>query len=107
VLSIAAAKLGYGSVAAYDIDEIALETTRLNAAANHAAVDVLTELRPAQLAVMNIALDVVEAMLPTLAVEWAITAGYLERDAPQAPGWRRLTRSVRNGWAADLLEFRP
>jgi ribosomal protein L11 methyltransferase len=107
VLSIAAAKLGYGSVAAYDMDEMALETTRLNAAANHVAVDVLTELRPAQLAVMNIALDVVEAMLPTLPVEWAITSGYLERDSPQAPGWRRLTRRVRDGWAADLLEFRP
>jgi ribosomal protein L11 methyltransferase len=107
VLAIAAAKLGHSSVAAFDIDEVALETTRVNAAANRVAIDVLTELRPAQLAVMNIALDVVEAMLPKLAVEWAITSGYLERDVPRVAGWRPLTRRVRDGWAADLLEFRP
>ena len=107
VLSIAAAKLGFGSVAAFDIDEVALATTRANAEANHVAVDMLTELRPAQLAVMNIALDVVETMLPTLDVEWAITSGYLEREAPRVAGWGRLTRRVRDGWAADLLEFRP
>jgi ribosomal protein L11 methyltransferase len=108
VLAIAAAKLGPGlSVAAFDIDEAALEVTRANAAANHVAVDVLTELRPAQLAVMNIALDVVEAMLPTLRVELAITSGYLERDEPHVAGLRQLTRRVRDGWAADLFELRP
>ncbi len=107
VLSIAAAQLGFDSVAAFDVDEAALETTRANASANDAEIDVLTELRPAQLAVMNISLHVVEAMLPTLAVEWAITSGYLESDAPRVVGWRPLTRRVRDGWAADLLEFRP
>jgi ribosomal protein L11 methyltransferase len=107
VLSIAAAKLGFSPVAAFDIDEVALETTAANAAANDAEVDVVTELRPAQLAVMNIALDVVESMLPTLDVERAITSGYLERDSPSAGGWQPLARRVRDGWAADLLEFRP
>jgi ribosomal protein L11 methyltransferase len=108
VLAIAAAKLGPGRpVAAFDVDEVALEVTRANAAANDVAVDVLTELRPARLAVMNIALDVVERMLPTLPVEWAITSGYLERDVPRVAGFRRLTRRVRDGWAADLFELRP
>jgi hypothetical protein len=46
-------------------------------------------------------------MLPTLPVEWAITSGYLERDEPHVVGVRRLTRRVRDGWAADLFELRP
>jgi ribosomal protein L11 methyltransferase len=105
VLSVAAAKLGFPSVSAFDIDEVALETTVANASANNASVDVVTELQPAELAVMNIALDVVETMLPRLSVERAITSGYLERDEPHAPGWRAVERRVRDGWAADLLEF--
>ena len=104
VLSIAAVKLGFTPVGAFDIDEVALETTAANASANGVDVDILDEFRPARLAVMNIALDVVEAMLPKLAVERAITSGYLERDEPRAAGWRRSERQVCDGWAADLLE---
>ena len=107
VLSVAAAKLGFAPVNAVDIDEVALETTRANAAANGVAVDVAAEPQPANLAVMNIALDVVERILPELPVEWAITSGYLDRDELRAEGWDRLERRVRDGWAADLLELRP
>jgi ribosomal protein L11 methyltransferase len=107
VLSIAAAKLGFAPVRAVDVDQVALEVTGSNAAANGVAVEVGTELRPASLAVMNIALDVVEAMLPQLPIERAITSGYLDRDEPRVEGWHRLERRVRDGWAADLLELRP
>ena len=107
VLSVAAAKLGFAPIRAVDVDEVALETTRENAAANRVEIEVGTELQPAGLAVMNIALDVVEAMLTELPVEHAITSGYLERDEPRAEGWHRVNRRVRDGWAADLLEFRP
>ncbi len=107
VLSVAAAKLGFAPVAAFDIDEVALETTAANAGANDVSIDVVREPRPAELAVMNIALDVVETMLPRLEAARAITSGYLERDAPHASGWQSLDRRVRDGWAADLLEFRP
>ncbi len=107
VLSIAAAKLGFAPIRAVDVDDVALEMTRANAAANEVGIEVGVKLEPAQLAVLNIALDVVEAMLPQLAVERAITSGYLERDEPRAEGWQRLERRVRDGWAADLLEFRP
>jgi ribosomal protein L11 methyltransferase len=103
VLSVAAAKLGFEPVRAVDIDEVALETTRANAAANGVSVDVRSELGPASLAVMNIALDVVEAMLPELPVARAITSGYLERDEPRVDGWHRVQRTARDGWAADLL----
>ena len=104
VLSVAAAKLGFEPVTALDLDEVALETTRENAAANGVTVEIADGLRPAKLAVMNIALDVVERMLPELPAERAITSGYLERDEPRAGGWRRVERRVRDGWAADLLE---
>ena len=107
VLSIAAARLGFAPVRAVDVDEVALEVTRSNAAANGVSVEVAAELTPASLAVMNIALDVVERMLPELAVERAITSGYLERDEPRVDGWQLLERRVRDGWAADLLELRP
>ena len=104
VLSGAAAKLGFSPVIAVDIDEVALEVTRANAAENGVALEVEHELRPASLAVMNIALDVVERMLPDLPVERAVTSGYLERDDPRVDGWQRVQRLVRDGWAADLLE---
>jgi ribosomal protein L11 methyltransferase len=107
VLSVAAAKLGFAPVLAVDIDEVALETTRTNVAANGVSVDVGAQLRPSRLGVMNIALDVVERMLPQLPVERVITSGYLDRDEPRVDGWHRLVRRTRDGWAADLLEFRP
>jgi ribosomal protein L11 methyltransferase len=104
VLSVAAAKLGFAPVTAVDLDEVALATTRSNAAANGVDLEVGTELRRSELGVMNIALDVVERMLPELPVGRAITSGYLERDEPRADGWRRVDRRVRDGWAADWLE---
>ena len=103
VLSIAAAKLGFAPVRAVDVDAVALEVTAANAAANDVSVEIGGELRPAELAVMNIALDVVERMLAEVPVERAITSGYLERDEPQVGGWHAVTRRVRDGWAADLL----
>jgi ribosomal protein L11 methyltransferase len=103
ILSVTAAKLGFAPVNAVDIDTVALETTRSNAAANNVVVEVGSELRSSNLAVINIALDVVERTLRQLPVERAITSGYLERDEVQVDGWRALTRRVCDGWAADLL----
>jgi len=105
VLSIAAAKLGFRPVSATDLDDVALETTRANAAANDVDVDAVEVLPHADLAVMNIALEVVEGMLPKLPVRRAITSGYLDRDEPAVDGWKRVERRARDGWAADLLEF--
>lgn len=103
VLSIAAAKLGFAPVAALDLDEVALEVTAANAAANGVEIELVAAPPAADIAVMNIALDVVETILPTLEVPRAITSGYLERDTPTAAGWISVERRVRDGWAADLL----
>jgi ribosomal protein L11 methyltransferase len=103
VLSIAAAKLGFAPVAALDLDEVAIEVTAENAVANGVEIELVSEPPVAGLAVMNIALDVVEAILPTLDVPGAITSGYLERDTPNAAGWVSVERRLRDGWVADLL----
>lgn len=110
VLSIAAAKLGFGPVIALDVDDAAVEVTLANAATNDVEVsacraDALTEPLPAtDLAVANVALDVVETLLPRLPARLAVVSGYLDRDEPRAEGWRRRERREADGWAADLLE---
>ncbi len=70
VLAIAAAKLGFAPVDAVDVDPDAVEAATENAARNAVAVrvraaDALTpSLPPVDVAVANIALDVVEARRP-------------------------------------------
>jgi ribosomal protein L11 methyltransferase len=103
VLSIAAAKLGFAPVSALDLDEVALEVTAANAVVNGVELELVSEPPAAELAVMNIALDVVEGILPTLAVPRAITSGYLARDTPSVEGWEPVDRRLRDGWAADVL----
>jgi ribosomal protein L11 methyltransferase len=109
VLSIAAARLGFRPVTAVDNDPVAVETTRANAAANGVALaaatlDALAEPLPmADLAVANVLLRPVEAILRRLGAPRAITSGYLVTDRPEAPGWTRVARRELDGWAADLL----
>ena len=69
VISIAAARLGFGPVTALDIDEVAVEVTRENAVANGVADrDPRGSRRPrrqlphADLAVANISLEAIEAV---------------------------------------------
>jgi ribosomal protein L11 methyltransferase len=110
VLSIAASKLGFSPVVAVDVDEAAVEVTRENARLNGTEVEARTldalagTLPAAELAVANVALDVVERLLPRLAARRVVTSGYLDRDEPRVPGWRRTDRRECDGWAADLLE---
>jgi len=110
VLSIAAARLGFAPVVGVDLEDVAVEVALANAAANRveieaARADALVDPLPdAEIAVANIALDVVEILLPRLPQRLAVTSGYLERDEPRAGGWKRVQRRTRNGWAADLLE---
>jgi ribosomal protein L11 methyltransferase len=110
VLSIAAAKLGFGPIVAVDNEQDAVEIADLNAHSNgvelsaYRADALVGELPHADIVVANVALDVIEGLLPRLDARLAITSGYLERDDPQAPGWRRVERRDREGWAADLFE---
>ncbi len=110
VLAIAAAKLGFGPVVAIDADDAAVEATLANARVSgvelsaYRADALVDELPETELVVANVALDVVERLLPRLGARRAVTSGYLDRDEPCVDGWRRSVRREQDGWAADLLE---
>jgi ribosomal protein L11 methyltransferase len=109
VLAIAAAKLGFGPVDAVDTDPAAVEATENNAARNRIAIHAaLVDARggglpAANVAAVNIALDVVAAVIPGLAAGTVITSGYLEGQRPTLPGLAHAEGRTRDGWAADLF----
>jgi ribosomal protein L11 methyltransferase len=109
VLSIAAAKLGFAPVIGIDVDEPAIEATLANAATNGVAVsahrlDALVEELPVtEVALANVALDVVERLLTRLPAATVVTSGYLARDQPSVEGWERADRREGDGWAADVF----
>jgi ribosomal protein L11 methyltransferase len=111
VLSIAAAKLGFAPVLGIDLDDAAVEATAANATVNGVGVqakrvDALQDELPATDVVLaNVALDVVERILPRLRAPLAVTSGYLDRDRPSVGGWEHVDRREADGWAADLLSF--
>ncbi len=110
VLSIAAAKLGFAPVVAMDVDEIAVAVTLENARLNGVEIaartaNALTDrLPPVDAVVANVALDVVELLLPRLDTQWAVTSGYLDVEQPDAERWWPRDRRELDGWAADLFE---
>ena len=111
VLAIAAAKLGFAPVLAFDVDEVAVAVARENARANGVDVmveraDVLRELLPeTEGAVANIALGPVEELVPSApARRWLVTSGYLASERPSAEGWAHVERREDESWAADVLE---
>ena len=110
VLGIAAARLGFHPVTCVDVDPVAVQTTVANAAANGVEivarlVDALSEPLPAaDVAVANVLLDPVEAILRRLDAEVAITSGYLAGERPAHAAWRHTGAAVLDGWAADRFE---
>lgn len=110
VLAIAAARLGFAPVVALDVDEAAVDATRANAVVNRVTLeahlaDALADELPATTAVAaNVALEVVERLAPRLTARRFVASGYLEREEPALPGWRRIDRRIADGWAADLFE---
>jgi ribosomal protein L11 methyltransferase len=111
VLSIAAAKLGFGPIEAVDVDPAAVEATVENARRNDvrlraSIVDAVNDPLPAsRVAVANIALEAVEAIAPRLGAETIVTSGYLATQRPTLAGLRHLACRTADGWAADL--YRP
>lgn len=106
VLSIAAVRLGFAPILAVDVDEIAVEVTRANAASNGVELEARVldatggSLPEADVAVANIALEAVERLRPSSPL--VVTSGYFARDAATLPGYRRIERAEVDGWAADL-----
>jgi len=110
VLAIAAARLGFDPVVAIDDDPVAVAATEANARVNAVAVaarvlDALREPVPAaDVAVANVLLAPVTAILARLDARLAVTSGYLEGEAPAHPGWDRVATRALDGWAADCFE---
>ena len=108
VLAISAAKLGFSPVHAVDVDPLAIEATRRNAAANDAALDahladgLADPLPRVDCAVVNVALDLDRQIAGRLAAGRLITSGYLVAETPTLAGYRRERRVDAEGWAADL-----
>ncbi len=109
VLSIAAIHLGFDPIIAVDNDPVAVEVTRGNAAANGVALDVrvvdgITAALPAvDVAVANVLLEPVIAILGRLDAAIAVTSGYLTSEQPDVEGWRPSERLELDGWAADVF----
>jgi ribosomal protein L11 methyltransferase len=110
VLSIAAAKLGFAPVLGIDLDDAAVAATVANARVNDVAVDarrvdaLADELPRVDVALANVALDVVEQLLARLPAAHAVASGYLARDRPRAAAWKHVRRATADGWAADVFE---
>ncbi len=109
VLAIAAERLGFGPLHAVDVDPVAVAVTKTNAAANGIVLDVAVaeatsdELPASDVAVVNIALDTVNALLARLAAREVVTSGYLVGERPSSPRWTTVFRLELDGWAADHL----
>jgi ribosomal protein L11 methyltransferase len=110
VLSIGAAKLGFAPVTGVDLDEAAIEATNANARVNGVEVETYVadalssdELPRTEIAVANVALDVVEQLAPRLESKLFTASGYLDRDEPRLDGWEHIDRRTAEGWAADLF----
>lgn len=110
VLSVAAAKLGFGPVHAMDVESAAVEATQRNAARNGVALDVRqadalqSELPAVDLVVANIHLAGVQALVPRITAGRLVTAGYFHSRLPEAPAFRHVERRIDGGWAADRFE---
>jgi len=107
VLAIGAARLGFAPVLAVDVDPVAVETTRANAAVNGVPIDtrvadaLADPLRAAETAVVNVLLRPVEAILSRLDAREAITSGYVAGERPAHAGWEHVESLELEGWAAD------
>lgn len=106
VLSIAALKLGFGPVLAFDIDPLAVDATRDNAVRNGVEVeaaraDVLVDpLPPAPLWLANLELRLIEPLLrrddrPSLVLCSGLLASQTVRGS---------LRAEVDGWAAEVVE---
>lgn len=107
VLAIAGSRLGFGPIVAVDDDPVAVEAARANVRANGVAVEVdvldalVARLPPADVAVANVLLGPVEAILARVDAREAVTSGYLAGERPAHDGWTHVETLELDGWAAD------
>jgi ribosomal protein L11 methyltransferase len=108
VLAIAAAKLGFAPVTALDNDPEAIEAAQRNAEANAVLLEVrlsdalVDSPPPAQVAVCNVSLPLVEVMASRLECETLIVSGFLACEQPRLWRYETVERREDGDWAAVL-----
>ncbi len=106
VLAIAAARLGFAPVMAFDNDPEAIEASLTNAVANGVSLDarladVLAATLPAaEVAVCNISLQALSELTPKLECETLVASGFLVSDDLHLVGYRVVSRHEQADWAA-------
>jgi ribosomal protein L11 methyltransferase len=109
VLSIAAAKLGFGPVRGVDDDEAAVAAAAGNADLNGVQVEfrrvdaTTAELPPADVGVANITRALAETVGGRMDCRTLITSGYLVTEEFELPHFEHAERVVAEGWAADVF----
>jgi ribosomal protein L11 methyltransferase len=109
VLAIAAARLGFTPVLAFDSDPAAVEATLFNAAANRVELDVslsdalIDPLPRADVTVANLTWELVRALAPRLHTRQLVASGFLAGAGTDLPGYRSLRRVEAEGWAAEVF----
>jgi ribosomal protein L11 methyltransferase len=107
VLAIAAALSGFDPVLGVDIEAASIAATVENAARNGVEVSAQRvgpddPLPSSDVVVANISLDAVLALPARVSAPVLVTSGYLESEEPELPGYHRMGRRLRDGWAADV-----
>jgi ribosomal protein L11 methyltransferase len=112
VIAIAAAKLGFGPVAALDHDPAAVDATERNARANgveltvHEVDALRAPLPEAEVAVANIAADAVRALALSVGARTLVTSGYYADAAFALEAFEHAGRRTAEDWVADLWRRR-
>jgi ribosomal protein L11 methyltransferase len=113
VLSIAAAKLGFGPIAALDVDPLARAATLANAERNgiHLEVAVADALRDplpaADIVLANVSETVLEELAPRLRCRHLVASGFLRDTIPPLAGFEEVERREEDGWIALLCSGFP
>jgi ribosomal protein L11 methyltransferase len=109
VLAIAAARLGFAPVVAFDVDDAAVDAARRNATANGVDLEVkhadatADPLPAADVVAANVTLETVDALGSRIETTHLIASGYLVADEPRLPRFRRAKRRTGERFAADLF----
>ena len=106
VLAIAAAKLGFSPVVAFDNDPEAIEATLTNTKANGVSLDarladvLAASLPPVEVAVCNISLQALEELASGLECGTLVASGFLASDDLRLAGYSVVRRQEQADWAA-------
>ena len=106
VLAIVAAKLGASRVWATDTDSDAVETTRRNAESNSVLVDIVNGVDAADIALINVTIDVHEMLAGSVTAPTVVASGILVHQVDRierAYGAQLESTRQRDGWVAGVF----